>query len=568
MSATSFSEARPTFSDAISFSVRSNYLKLRRLTKEIAGGPKKRQNTTVLRDAPIVAESRTPLRTGGNESATLVLGKIQNLRVAARALNGIVIPANEVFSFWRQVGRPTKWKGYIVGREVREGCIIPTIGGGLCQLSNALYDAALKAGFVIVERHAHTRVIPGSLAEVGRDATVFWNYVDLRFISVDDFRIEVELSSHDLIVRFRAVKKSRDSIASLPQLTVQSLDHDCLNCGVVSCFRHSTESLHSKNAYVLDAYWPEFDRYLSGSERSSLWLLPYQRTHGRHTAEEYHPTGVTNRAYIPALRRAWALRHLPAQGGALQKTLLQCDEQLAKAFATHISYDIDHIVLSQNLLMPLHALGALQGRTYDVLMTRLPIFELQNILDRAKQLHSESGTLSDFRVPAEIASLELSLLKNAAKLISPHTEVARLFPHQVELLDWKSPAPVHNNDGPRDLAVFPYSTLGRKGAYEMRDAMHSLSTPIGVLDRNLESGDFWNNQNVVRLSPKDILRRAKVIVAPAFVEHQPRLLVEAIANCIPVIATRECGLSNHNVIEIRSGHPEDILDALRSIGIS
>src|ERR1044071_8509785 len=126
----------------------------------------------------IVAESKSDLWTG-NDNLALQYGKVENLRIALRALNGVEVAAGELFSFWAQIGRPTRGKGYVVGRELRQGCLIPNLGGGLCQLSNALYDAALKADFEIVERHAHSKIIPGSLAEIGRDATVFWNYVDL-----------------------------------------------------------------------------------------------------------------------------------------------------------------------------------------------------------------------------------------------------------------------------------------------------------------------------------------------------------------------------------------------------
>ena len=52
---------------------------------------------------------------------------------------------------------------------------------------------ALDAGAVIVERHAHTRVVPGSAAERGQDATVFWNYVDLRCRFSRAVRIEARL---------------------------------------------------------------------------------------------------------------------------------------------------------------------------------------------------------------------------------------------------------------------------------------------------------------------------------------------------------------------------------------
>src|SRR5262245_59632515 len=53
----------------------------------------------------------------------LQLGKVQNLRAAAARLDGIVIPAGETFSFWKQVGRPVRRRGFAVGRELREGCL-------------------------------------------------------------------------------------------------------------------------------------------------------------------------------------------------------------------------------------------------------------------------------------------------------------------------------------------------------------------------------------------------------------------------------------------------------------
>src|SRR6185312_11924849 len=110
----------------------------------------------------------------------LQLGKVQNLRAAAALLDGLEIPAGAPWSFWRQLGRTTERRGFAVGRELREGCLIPTLGGGLCQLSGAIYNAALEAGLEIVERHRHSHPGVGNLAAVGRDATVVWSYVDLR----------------------------------------------------------------------------------------------------------------------------------------------------------------------------------------------------------------------------------------------------------------------------------------------------------------------------------------------------------------------------------------------------
>ena len=153
----------------------------------------------------LLAESRSPLWDHAAPRVEQVLnaGKIQNLRVASRRLDGCVFVAGQEFSFWRQVGWPGRLRGFVRGRELRQGCLVPSTGGGLCQLSNALYDCALQAGFHILERHRHSRLIPGSLAEQDRDATVFWNYVDLRFSSAREFQIRIEMTAEEMTVQFR-----------------------------------------------------------------------------------------------------------------------------------------------------------------------------------------------------------------------------------------------------------------------------------------------------------------------------------------------------------------------------
>ena len=65
-------------------------------------------------------------------------GKVQNLRRAAAKLDGLLLPRGVVFSFWRQVGRATTARGFVRGRMVQLGCVVPSVGGGLCQLSNCM----------------------------------------------------------------------------------------------------------------------------------------------------------------------------------------------------------------------------------------------------------------------------------------------------------------------------------------------------------------------------------------------------------------------------------------------
>jgi vancomycin resistance protein YoaR len=131
----------------------------------------------------------------------LEMGKVQNLRIAAAAIDGIVVAPGETFSFWRAAGRATRDKGYVIGRELRQGCMIPTIGGGLCQLTNALSRVAHRAGMEIVERHSHSVHPEGFFIDGATDATVFWNYVDFRFRSARPVRIGATLSEATLAVR-------------------------------------------------------------------------------------------------------------------------------------------------------------------------------------------------------------------------------------------------------------------------------------------------------------------------------------------------------------------------------
>ncbi|RYD82656.1 MAG: hypothetical protein EOP53_03095, partial [Sphingobacteriales bacterium] len=91
----------------------------------------------LLINEPVIAVSETELWNTFDNKANWILtaGKVENLRIAARKLNGIEVKANEVFSFWRHIGKPNSTKGFVTGREIREGCVVPTIAGGLCQLS-------------------------------------------------------------------------------------------------------------------------------------------------------------------------------------------------------------------------------------------------------------------------------------------------------------------------------------------------------------------------------------------------------------------------------------------------
>lgn len=194
----------PSRADQFIFALKSNLLKARRGAIDVASGARRLPRATSA-GGVVLSEVSTPLYTDGNPAERgLQLGKVQNLRVGARALDGVAIRAGEVFSFWAHIGRPTRAKGFVEGRELRQGCLIPTLAGGLCQLSNSLFQAAKRADCEIVERHGHSAPIPDSPFPPGEDATVFWNYVDLRFRPRRDMVLRVSLSASELVVRLEA----------------------------------------------------------------------------------------------------------------------------------------------------------------------------------------------------------------------------------------------------------------------------------------------------------------------------------------------------------------------------
>ncbi|MDB6135590.1 MAG: hypothetical protein JWM59_3833 [Verrucomicrobiales bacterium] len=318
------------------------------------------------RNGPVIrTEKRSAL--WGQPTAVefpLTAGKVENLRRAARDFQGLEIPAGGVLSFWRQLGRPVRRRGFVPGRGLREGCVIP-VGGGLCQLSGLLYQAALEAGLEMVERHAHSRTLPGSSAEQGLDATVFWNYVDLRLRSPASWRLEVELTASELIVRIlrsatvgaesRVVTNGKPSAGISPAATV----------------RHAPSLGHS--AFLLDARWPEFDDWCAGHSREGdRWLtsMDGRRWRKRNYAWTPAPGVRVVHAILTALLRSFRQRRLPAQGAVRQQALLAGDEVLAHAYARQLKPECRHLVVSQNLLPHLWRAGVLAGRTVDVLMHR------------------------------------------------------------------------------------------------------------------------------------------------------------------------------------------------------
>lgn len=106
-------------------------------------------------------------------------GRKFNVGFAASKINGAVIMPGETFSYNAQVGPVTAAAGFrnagvYIGNKVEEG-----IGGGLCQVSSTLYQAALHSNLQIAQRRNHSMAV--SYMKPGMDAVVYSPSLDLKF---------------------------------------------------------------------------------------------------------------------------------------------------------------------------------------------------------------------------------------------------------------------------------------------------------------------------------------------------------------------------------------------------
>ena len=102
-----------------------------------------------------------------------------NIRLAAQKINGTVLESGEEFSFNRTVGARTQDNGFKQAKIIQDGKFVTGYGGGVCQVSTTLYNAALLSGLEVTEYHPHSLQV--AYVAPSRDAMVSGSYFDLKF---------------------------------------------------------------------------------------------------------------------------------------------------------------------------------------------------------------------------------------------------------------------------------------------------------------------------------------------------------------------------------------------------
>ena len=124
-----------------------------------------------------------------------------NIQLSTGSINGLVLMPGDIFSYNGVVGERTSAGGYKPAGVYENGKVVQGIGGGICQTSTTLFNAALFANLEIVE-HANHMFIP-SYSSAGRDATVSYGSLDFKFKNTRNHAIKIVCYAQNGVVNFK-----------------------------------------------------------------------------------------------------------------------------------------------------------------------------------------------------------------------------------------------------------------------------------------------------------------------------------------------------------------------------
>ncbi|NLG88286.1 MAG: hypothetical protein GX494_03575 [Clostridiaceae bacterium] len=150
-----------------------------------------------------------------------------NIRLAVEAIDGTILLPGDSFSFNETVGKRTADKGYHIANIYTSGGIASGVGGGVCQVSSTLYNAALEANLKITERNPHMYTVP--YVPLGRDAAVSYGTEDLKFTNTTNWPVKIEgRVTGDNRIRFtiRGTNEHPDLKVSIVPTVLKTIPYD------------------------------------------------------------------------------------------------------------------------------------------------------------------------------------------------------------------------------------------------------------------------------------------------------------------------------------------------------
>ena len=124
--------------------------------------------------------------------------RVKNIRLMAEAVDGTVIAPGAQFSLNQVAGERTRARGFVPAPFISDGKIVPSVGGGVSQLSTTMYNAAFFAGLALNAHQPHSFYI--DRYPPGREATLDYASIDLTWTNDTDAPVLVRATTTDTSV--------------------------------------------------------------------------------------------------------------------------------------------------------------------------------------------------------------------------------------------------------------------------------------------------------------------------------------------------------------------------------
>lgn len=138
----------------------------------------------------------------GNQSRTY------NIKLATKSVTDVLVKPGETFSLNKTIGPRLAKFGYKTAKIIINNEYVDGIGGGICQVSTTLYNAALLSNLKIVERKNHS--LPSDYISMGRDATISGDYIDMKFMNTTKYPLYIYGEVKGSQVRFSIYGKNEN----------------------------------------------------------------------------------------------------------------------------------------------------------------------------------------------------------------------------------------------------------------------------------------------------------------------------------------------------------------------
>ncbi|MBE7054033.1 MAG: hypothetical protein E7391_07155 [Ruminococcaceae bacterium] len=174
--------------------------------------PKKNDNWFIDENGEILGTFSTKYNAG-------VIGRSENIDIAAKKINGLILKPGDRFSFNDIVGERTTSNGFKTASVYVGGKVVDGIGGGICQVSSTLFNAVVLADLEIVFRTNHS--MPVSYVQNGRDATVSYGEIDFIFANNQPYpvRLDVVTNNGEITCSVKGIKLENKEI----EITTQTV---------------------------------------------------------------------------------------------------------------------------------------------------------------------------------------------------------------------------------------------------------------------------------------------------------------------------------------------------------